>query len=127
MYALPLALRRLRERMVSVSDHVFYENRRYLRRSNTSVMIVSSSMPAPAALGCCAPDFGNPYIASIVRRILTWVRPLPSAYASGLRPGLTWAPAKMVTIRFCRSSRCWRCSSVGGYAEPGLTDGLVRP
>src|SRR5258708_5905297 len=43
-----------------------------------SVMIVSSDMPAPAALGCCAPDFGSLYIASIVRRMLTWVRPLPS-------------------------------------------------
>src|ERR1700722_8021274 len=43
-----------------------------------SVMIVSSDMPTPAALGCCAPDFGSPYIASIVRRMLTWVMPLPS-------------------------------------------------
>ena len=28
-------------------------------------------MPARSALGCCASDLGNPYIASIVRRILT--------------------------------------------------------
>src|SRR6516162_268110 len=27
-----------------------------------SVTIVSSEMPAPAAFGCCAPDFGSPYI-----------------------------------------------------------------
>jgi hypothetical protein len=60
----------------------------YLRGSKTSVTIVSSSIPAPAALDCCAPDFGKPYIASIVRRMLTCVMPFPSAYASGLRPGL---------------------------------------
>jgi len=29
--------------------------RRYLIASNTSVMIVSSPMPAPAAFGCCLP------------------------------------------------------------------------
>src|SRR3982074_1681880 len=75
--------------------------------SKISVTIVLSPMPAPAALGCCAPDFGRPYIASIVRRMLTCVMPLPSGYASGLRPGLICAPAKMVAIRFWISSRSW--------------------
>jgi hypothetical protein len=41
----------------------------YLTVSKTSVMIFSSPMPPPAALGCCAPDLGKPYIASIVRSI----------------------------------------------------------
>src|SRR5262249_55091766 len=66
-----------------------------------SVTIVSSEIPAPTALGCCAPDFGSPYIASIVRRMLTCVMPLPSGYT----PGLTRAPAKIVTVRFRRSSK----------------------
>jgi hypothetical protein len=34
----------------------------------SSVTIVSSAMPAPAAFGCCAPDFGSPCIASMVRK-----------------------------------------------------------
>jgi len=65
---------------VGNQSHGFHEtDPRYLRGSKTSVTIVSSLMPAPAALGCWAPDLGNPYIASIVRRMLTCIMPLPSA------------------------------------------------
>jgi nicotinamidase-related amidase len=51
----------------------------YWTGANRLAAVASSLMPARSALGCCAPDLGNPYIASIVRRMLTWVMPLGSA------------------------------------------------
>src|SRR4029453_8428464 len=89
--------------------------------SKTSVMIVSSAMPPPAALGCCAPDLGSPYIASIVRRMFTCVMPLPSAY----EPGLICAPAKIVTMRFPISRKSWLF--LGEYLGFGPISGLVSP
>ena len=72
----------------------------YLTGSNASAAVISSLTPARRALGCCAPDFANPNIASIVRRMLTWVMPSAAAWFI-----FTWAPAKIVAIRFCWSMR----------------------
>jgi hypothetical protein len=51
----------------------------YSTGKNRSAAVPSSRMPARSALGCSAPDLGNPHIASIVRRTSTWVMPAGAA------------------------------------------------
>src|SRR6202140_1557875 len=64
--------------------------------SKMSLIRKSSAMLALRAFHCCAPDLFSLYIASRVRRILTWVTPLSSVYS----PGLMCAPAIIVAILF---------------------------
>jgi hypothetical protein len=52
---------------------VLFDRRKHIRGRGVVADAVRS------ALGCCAPDLGNPYIASIERRILTLVMPAGAA------------------------------------------------